>query len=78
MIMELKGMGITIFLTTHYIEEAEKLCDRVAILVDGTIKTVDAPAHLIATTRCKNLEEAFIEITGLKEEIMLVEKEGKR
>jgi len=78
LIKELKGLGVTIFLTTHYIEEAEQLCDRVAILVNGAIKTVDTPENLIATTSSKNLEEAFIEITGLKEEIMLVEKEGKR
>jgi len=78
MIKELKALGVTIFLTTHYIEEAEQLCDRVAILVNGTIKTVDTPANLIKATKSNNLEEAFIEITGLKEEIMLVEKEGKR
>jgi len=78
LIKELKALGVTIFLTTHYIEEAEQLCDRVAILVKGTIKTVDTPENLIAMTISKNLEEAFIEITGLKEEIMLVEKEGKR
>ena len=78
MIKELKAFGVTIFLTTHYIEEAEQLCNRVAILVNGTIKTVDTPRNLIATTNSRNLEEAFIEITGLKEEIMLVEKEGKR
>jgi len=78
MIRELKALGVTIFLTTHYIEEAEQLCDRVAILVNGTIKTIDSPRNLITTTQCKNLEEAFIEITGLKEEIMLIEKEGKR
>jgi len=78
MIKELKTLGVTIFLTTHYIEEAEQLCDRVAILVNGAIKTVDTPENLIATSNSKNLEEAFIEITGLKEEIMLVEKEGKR
>jgi ABC-2 type transport system ATP-binding protein len=78
LIKELKALGVTIFLTTHYIEEAEQLCDRVAILVKGTIKTVDTPENLIATTNSKNLEEAFIEITGLIEEIMLVEKERKR
>jgi ABC-2 type transport system ATP-binding protein len=78
MIKELKALGVTIFLTTHYIEEAEQLCDRVAILVNGTIKTVDTPRNLLIATNTKNLEEAFIEITGLKEEIMLVEKERKR
>jgi len=77
MIKELNKMGVTIFLTTHYIEEAEQLCDTVAIIVNGRIKTVDTPKSLILKTKSKNLEEAFIEITGLKEEIMLVEKEGK-
>jgi len=77
MIKELKKLGVTIFLTTHYIEEAEQLCDRVAILVNGTIKTVDTPGNLIVSTNSKNLEEAFIEITGLKEEIMLIDKERK-
>jgi ABC-2 type transport system ATP-binding protein len=78
MIKELTALGVTIFLTTHYIEEAEQLCNRVAILVNGQIKTVDTPRNLIAITNSKNLEEAFIEITGLREEIMLVDKEGKR
>jgi len=78
MIKELKTLGVTIFLTTHYIEEAEQLCDRVAIIVNGTIKTVDTPRNLIKITNSKNLEEAFIEITGMEEEIMLIEKEGKR
>ena len=78
MIWDLKTMGVTVFLTTHYIEEAEQLSDRVAILVKGMIKTVDSPQHLIASTHAKTLEEAFIDITGLKEEIMLMEKERKR
>jgi len=78
MIKELKALGVTIFLTTHYIEEAEQLCDRVAILVNGTINIVDTPKNLMAKSNSKNLEEAFIEMTGVKEEIMLVEKEGKK
>jgi ABC-2 type transport system ATP-binding protein len=77
MVKELNTMGVTVFLTTHYIEEAEQLCDRVAIIVNGTIKIVDTPTNLVVATKSKNLEEAFIELTGLKEEIMLVEKEGK-
>jgi ABC-2 type transport system ATP-binding protein len=77
MIKELNKEGVTIFLTTHYIEEAEQLCDTVAIIVDGKIKTLDTPKDLKLKTKSKSLEEAFIEITGLKEEIMLVEKEGR-
>jgi ABC-2 type transport system ATP-binding protein len=40
--------AITILLTTHYLEEAEQLCDRVAILHEGTIAAVDQPAALVA------------------------------
>jgi len=77
MIKELNKKGVTIFLTTHYIEEAEQLCDTVAIIVDGKIKTVDTPKNLKLKTKSKSLEEAFIEITGLREEIMLLEKGEK-
>ena len=77
LIKELKGMGVTIFLTTHYIEEAEKLCDTVAIIVGGRIRALDTPEKLIQKTKTKNLEGAFIELTGLKEEIMLAEKGGR-
>jgi len=76
MIKDLNKMGVTIFLTTHYIEEAEHLCNTIAIIVNGKIKTVDTPKNLMLQTKSKNLEEAFIEITGLREEIMLVEKGG--
>jgi ABC-2 type transport system ATP-binding protein len=74
MVKELNRKGVTIFLTTHYIEEAEQLCGRVAIIVNGKIKTVDTPVNLKLKTESKSLEEAFIKITGLKEEIMLIEK----
>jgi len=74
MIKELNQRGVTIFLTTHYIEEADRLCDTVAIIVGGKIKEIAAPEELKLKTESKNLEEAFIKITGLKEEIMLAEK----
>ncbi len=48
MIEDLKRSGITILLTTHYIEEADRLCDRVAIMRQGKIMTVGAPADLKA------------------------------
>jgi ABC-2 type transport system ATP-binding protein len=40
---------ITIMLTTHYLEEAERLCDRVAVMHDGRIVALDSPANLLAT-----------------------------
>jgi ABC-2 type transport system ATP-binding protein len=76
LIKSLNKTGVTVFLTTHYIEEAEELCDRVAIIVKGRIRIVDTPENLILKTRSKNLEEAFIEITDLKQELMLIEKGG--
>jgi ABC-2 type transport system ATP-binding protein len=42
--------GKTVFLTTHYIEEAERLCDRVAIVDHGRIIALDTPKHLVAGT----------------------------
>jgi len=48
MIEDLKRSGITILLTTHYIEEADRLCDRVAIMRQGKVMTVGAPADLKA------------------------------
>jgi ABC-2 type transport system ATP-binding protein len=48
LIQELKLEGITIILTTHYIEEAEMLCDRVGILNRGRLITLDTPRALVA------------------------------
>ncbi len=47
MLADLKSSGTTIFLTTHYIEEAERLCDRLAFIVDGRLVRVDTLANLI-------------------------------
>ena len=57
----LKARGITIVLTTHYIEEAQALCDRVAILNRGKLVALDTTENLCAG---KTLEEKFIELTG--------------
>ncbi|MEU1279137.1 ABC transporter ATP-binding protein [Streptomyces sp. NPDC005805] len=46
---ELKGAGRTIVYTTHHLDEAEALCDRVAIVVDGRIRALDTPARLVAS-----------------------------
>lgn len=48
LIQRIRDQGTTIFLTTHYMEEAEVLCDRVAILDHGTILALDTPEALIA------------------------------
>ncbi len=61
LIKNLKAQGITIVLTTHYIEEAQALCDRVAILNCGRLVALDTTENLCAG---KSLEEKFIELTG--------------
>jgi ABC-2 type transport system ATP-binding protein len=48
LIANLKQEGMSIFLTTHYLEEADHLCDRIAILVKGSIVSIDTPANLKA------------------------------
>src|SRR4030042_2368283 len=57
-----KDRGITILLTTHYIEEADRLCDRIAIIVKGKIITIDTPEALKKSVSMVNasLEDAFI------------------
>lgn len=45
---DLKGQGRTIIYTTHHLDEAEALCDRVAIMVDGRITALDTPHRLVA------------------------------
>ncbi len=47
MVEAIRDQGKTIFLTTHYMEEAERLCDRVAIVNQGRIVALDTPAHLV-------------------------------
>jgi ABC-2 type transport system ATP-binding protein len=60
----LPAQGVTVFLTTHYMEEADRLCDRVAILDQGRIVALDSPASLKAGPEQKTLEDVFIELTG--------------
>jgi ABC-2 type transport system ATP-binding protein len=58
--------GTTIFLTTHYMEEADKLCSRVAIMNLGKLAVIGAPADLKASLKGDNvtLDDVFINYTG--------------
>ncbi len=60
----MKSQDRTIILTTHYIEEAEALCDRVAIIDYGKLVAIGPPQKLIEEYKVKNLEEVFLKITG--------------
>jgi ABC-2 type transport system ATP-binding protein len=58
--------GKTVVLTTHYIEEAEALADRVGIIDHGTLIALDTPQTLIDINGVDNLEDVFIRLTGRK------------
>ena len=58
--------NVTIVLTTHYMEEAEKLSDKVAVMVKGEIKAVGTVSELLQRTGKQNLEEAFGSIVGVE------------
>ncbi len=60
-INELKGK-ITIILTTHYMEEAESLSDRIGIMSNGKIIDIGTSSELIKKTKSKNFEDAFVSI----------------
>jgi ABC-2 type transport system ATP-binding protein len=55
LIANLHQEGTTIFLTTHYIEEAERLCDRIAFIVSGRIVRIDTVEHLVQPIREKHV-----------------------
>ncbi len=70
-----QSKGVTVILTTHYMDEAELLCNRVAIMDNGKIIALDSPKHLIKQLLKKgftkkqpveqaNLEDVFIDLTG--------------
>jgi ABC-2 type transport system ATP-binding protein len=59
-----KSEGITIFLTTHYMEEAEKIASRIAIIDQGKIIALGSPEELKSKTKTSTLEEAFLALTG--------------
>ncbi len=61
---ELNKAGMTIFLTTHFMEEAEALCNRLAIMDKGQIVTEGTVQELIKKHEAKTLEEVFLKTTG--------------
>ncbi len=64
-LLEMQESGMTMIYTTHYMEEAERLCDRVAIIDEGRIIAAGPPRELIRQRAgCTNLGELFLAITG--------------
>lgn len=66
---QLKENGLTIFLTTHYMEEAENLCDRVALMKKGKKLVEGTVAEVVKSSPYDNLEEAYLWYMG--EEVAL-------
>ena len=75
LIRDIRKRGTTVFLTTHYLDEAEVLCDRVAIMDAGRIIALDTPRALIGQLLARgftkpvmqqqaNLEDVFLDLTG--------------
>lgn len=59
-----KEKGITVLLTTHYMQEAEELCDRLAFIKDGRIIGIGTKKEMKKKTKTKNMEEMFIELAN--------------
>ena len=54
----------TIILTTHYLEEAEQLADRIAILDKGKLSALGTVQEIINSSNSQNFESAFLKLTG--------------
>jgi ABC-2 type transport system ATP-binding protein len=59
--------GTTILLTTHYLEEAEQLCNKIAFIADGQIAAQGTSDQLASRYDVANLEDAYLELVGRKE-----------
>ena len=75
LVIKIRGNGTTVMLTTHYMDEAEYLCDRVGIIDKGRIITIDSPDNLIdklikdgftkkREQKLASLEDVFLNLTG--------------
>ena len=75
LVRDIRSKGTTVIITTHYMDEAEQLCDRVAIMDEGKIIAIDTPDRLIdelvatgferpKVTKAASLEDVFIHLTG--------------
>ena len=75
MIKAIRDRGVSVIMTTHYMDEAEILCDRIAVMDNGKIVALDTPKNLIKAllgrgfkkqqhVEQENLEDVFIDLTG--------------
>jgi ABC-2 type transport system ATP-binding protein len=66
-VQRINGEGTTILLTTHYLEEAEQLCDRIAFINDGSIVAQGTSRELSAQYGVSSLEDAYLALVGRNE-----------
>ena len=66
-VQQINEEGTTILLTTHYLEEAERLCDRIAFISDGQIVAQGTSAELASEYGVSSLEDAYLELVGRME-----------
>lgn len=71
MILQQKGKGKTIFLTTHNMSDAAELCDRVAFIVNGGIKALDSPRNLIMRKGAAKVTYTYLNQQAPKDEVPL-------
>lgn len=75
LVQQIRDRGVTVIMTTHYMDEAELLCDRVAVMDNGKIIALDTPKNLVKALLKKgfkkkqhveqaDLEDVFIDLTG--------------
>lgn len=75
LIEKVRAKGISVIMTTHYMDEAEVLCDRIAVMDEGRIVAIDTPKNLVKALLKRgfkkeqhveqaNLEDVFIDLTG--------------
>ena len=65
LIGDLRTAGTTVVLVSHYFDEIEALCDRVAVFARGRVEATGTPAELIARTGTASLEEAYMALEGV-------------
>ncbi|MGW3724264.1 ABC transporter ATP-binding protein [Streptomyces sp. F001] len=64
LLRDINADGRTVVLTTHYMDEAETLCDRVAVMDHGRVLRVGPPSDLISELGADSLEDVFLQLTG--------------
>ncbi|WP_432950528.1 ABC transporter ATP-binding protein [Kribbella sp. CA-253562] len=64
MLKALRERGLTVVLVTHFMDEAEALCDQVLVIADGRVVAGGTPAELIARTATDSLESAYLTLSG--------------